>query len=127
MGERTRERGELESDVMRILWEDGGALSARDVQARFEAPIPAYTTLMTALTRLEKKGRVTRSGPSPRKLRFTATRSDDEHASDSMITALDGAGDRHAALLSFAGNLTPEDIALLRGAFWNPQGHGHSS
>lgn len=127
MSERIRERGELESDVMRILWEDGGSLSTREVQARFEDPTPAYTTLMTALTRLEKKGRVTRSGPSPRKLRFTATRSDEQHASDSMITALDGAGDRHAALLSFAGNLSPEDIALLRGAFWNDRGAGHSA
>ncbi|PPF87547.1 2'-5' RNA ligase [Pseudoclavibacter sp. RFBJ3] len=114
---RTRERGELEGQVMLLLWENEGTLSARELQARFSEPVPAYTTLMTALTRLEKKGRVVRSGPSPRKLRFAATRSDDQHAGDSMRTALDKAGDRQAALLSFAGNLSSDDVALLRKAF----------
>lgn len=122
MNPRTRERGELEGQVMRLLWDHDGSLSARELQDRFSAPVPAYTTLMTALSRLEKKGRVVRSGDSPRKIRFAATRSDDEHASDSMLSALDRAGDREAALLSFAGNLAAEDIALLRGAFGHEDG-----
>ncbi|SJN12032.1 hypothetical protein FM113_13675 [Leucobacter sp. 7(1)] len=33
-----------------------------------------------------------------------------------MMTALDGAGDRQAALLQFAGNLAEEDLDLLRSA-----------
>lgn len=115
-GERTRERGELEVTVMRILWEASEPLSARDIQAVFTGHVPAYTTLMTALERLQKKGDVVRSGDSPRKVRFRAARSGDEHVGRSMMTALDGAGDRQAALLQFAGNLAEEDLDLLRGA-----------
>lgn len=115
-GERTRERGELEGTVMRILWEASEPLSARDIQAVFTGHVPAYTTLMTALERLQKKGDVVRSGDSPRKVRFRAARSGDEHVGRSMMTALDGAGDRQAALLQFAGNLAEEDLDLLRGA-----------
>lgn len=115
-GERTRERGELEGTVMRILWEASEPLSARDIQAVFTGHVPAYATLMTALERLQKKGDVVRSGDSPRKVRFRAARSGDEHVGRSMMTALDGAGDRQAALLQFAGNLAEEDLDLLRGA-----------
>jgi predicted transcriptional regulator len=115
-GDRTRARGELEAEVMRILWGDTHLLSARDIQDRFTGRTPAYTTLMTALDRLEKKGRVIREGESPRKVKFRATRSVDDHASQEMVTALDAAGDRKAALLRFAGNLGAEDLELLREA-----------
>lgn len=115
-GERTRERGELEAEVMRILWDAATPMSAREIQAMFTGHTPAYTTVMTALERLQKKGDVVRSGDSPRKIRFHATRSGDEHIGRSMMTALDAADDRQAALLRFAGNLEPEDIELLRRA-----------
>lgn len=113
-GERTRQRGELEGEVMRILWEASEPLSARDIQAVFTGHVPAYTTLMTALERLQKKGDVGRSGNSPRRVRFHAVRSGHEHVGRSMMSALDGAGDRRAALLQFAGNLAEEDLDLLR-------------
>lgn len=115
-GERTRERGELEGEVMRILWDAPEPLNAREIQAVFTGHVPAYTTLMTALERLQKKGDVVRSGDSPRKVRFHAARSGHEHVGRSMMTALDGAGDRQAALLQFAGNLAEEDLDLLRSA-----------
>lgn len=115
-GERTRERGELESEVMRILWDRDEPLSAREIQSVFTGHVPAYTTLMTALERLQKKGQVVRSGESARKVRFQAARSGHEHVSLSMMSALKGAGDRQAALLQFAGNLAPEDVEILRQA-----------
>ncbi|MEV8220734.1 BlaI/MecI/CopY family transcriptional regulator [Microbacterium sp. NPDC077391] len=115
-GERTRERGELESEIMRILWDSAQPVSAREIQEQFTGHTPAYTTVMTALERLHQKGQVVRSGDSPRKVRFHAAQSEDEHASVSMMTALDGAEDRQAALLSFAGNLAAEDVELLRAA-----------
>lgn len=114
-GERTRERGELEGEVMRILWDAAEPMSAGDIQALFTGHVPAYTTLMTALDRLQKKGEVIRSG-SPRRARFRAARSGEEHVGLTMMTALDTAGDRQAALLQFAGNLAPEDVELLRNA-----------
>ena len=114
-GERTRERGELEGEVMRILWDAAEPMSAGDIQAVFTGRVPAYTTLMTALGRLEKKGEVIRTG-SPRKARFRASRSGEEHVGLTMMSALNAAGDRRAALLEFAGNLTAEDVELLREA-----------
>lgn len=114
---RTRARGELESEVMRLLWEENQPVGAHDLQKKFADPQPAYTTLMTALSRLEKKGRVVRSGDSPRKVRFIPSRSDEEYASETMMTALGEAGDRRAALLAFAGNLNDEDLDLLRASF----------
>ena len=106
---------------MQLLWADDGAVSARRLQELFGEPVPAYTTLMTALNRLERKGLVLREEDSPRKVRFRASRSDDAHASESMIAALRQAGDRRAALLAFAGDLDEEDIALLRSAFQQPR------
>jgi len=46
--------GALEREVMEILWLEGN-LAVRDVQARLARPA-AYTTVMTTLDRLYKKG-----------------------------------------------------------------------
>jgi predicted transcriptional regulator len=46
--------GSLEREVMDVLWREGD-LAVRDVQARLQRPI-AYTTVMTTLDRLYKKG-----------------------------------------------------------------------
>jgi len=46
--------GRLESDLMHILWSGGGS-NVRDVVQRLERPL-AYTTVMTTLDRLYKKG-----------------------------------------------------------------------
>jgi predicted transcriptional regulator len=113
---RTRARGELEGGIMRILWEAQAPLSAKDIQDAFDGHTPAYTTLLTALDRLQKKGRVLRSGDSPRKVRFEAAHAEDEHAGEAMISALDEASDRQAALLRFAGNLDARDVEVLRRA-----------
>lgn len=122
-GERTRERGELEGEVMRILWDAVEPMNARDIQSLFTGHVPAYTTLMTALERLQKKGEVVRSGDSPRKVRFRAARTGEEHAGRSMMHALEGAGDRNAALLQFAGRLAADDIELLRSAITGATNH----
>lgn len=50
--------GRLETEVMRVLW-TARELAVRDVQARLERTV-AYTTVMTTLDRLFKKGFVTR-------------------------------------------------------------------
>lgn len=121
-GTRTRRPGELEAEIMRLLREHDRPLSARELQDMFTGRTPAYTTLMTALTRLEHKDQVIRSGESPRKVRFRAARSDEQHASETMLTALGKAGDRKAALLAFAGNLDDEEVALLSAAFGKSRG-----
>lgn len=117
VGTQGRERGELEQEVMRILRDQSRPMSARELQDMFTGQVPAYTTLITVLTRLEKKGDVIRSGDSPRKVKFHAARSAEEHASETMLSALDKATDRRAALLAFAGNLDADDLALMNATF----------
>jgi predicted transcriptional regulator len=51
--------GHLEAAVMQVLWELGET-SVRDVAERLERPL-AYTTVMTTLDRLYKKGLLNRN------------------------------------------------------------------
>ena len=99
-GKRSREPGELEAQVLRILRGFDGPVGARDIQALFEEPRPAYTSLLTILDRLRVKGLVAR----------------EEHASDAMLGVLGEVDDRRAVLLRFAGNLDDADVAFLRDA-----------
>lgn len=115
-GIRTRAPGELEAEVLRILRASQEPLGARDIQAGFDASVPAHTTVLTALDRLVEKGEVSREQISARKMRFRAVRSAAEDASATMIGALAAIGDRKAALLKFAGDLDAQDLALLRSA-----------
>ena len=59
-GVRKREWGGLEDEVMQRLHEQEHAVSARELQRTFSEPVPAYTTVMTVLDRLAKKGVVLR-------------------------------------------------------------------
>ncbi len=102
---------------MQRLHEQKRPVSAHELLTTFRAPTPAYTTLMTALTRLEGKGRVERIGSSPRKINFRPRHSSEEEACETMTTALQQATDRRAALLAFAGNLADDDVATLMDAF----------
>lgn len=47
--------GALETQVMEAVWRRGAEVSVRDVHARFESRL-AYTTVMTTMDRLFKKG-----------------------------------------------------------------------
>lgn len=114
---RTRKSGELEAQVMDILWQATGPLTVREVLVAFPAPAPAYTTVSTVLERLRGKNMVTRSDSDAKGHRFLPARTDDEHTSALMLSALGSSRDREAALLKFAGNLDEGDVDLLRKAF----------
>lgn len=115
-GERTRARGELESAVMTVLWDNAEPLTAKEILDHIPGRTPAHTTLLTALDRLCRKGQVARLGDAPRGMRFQAVHSEAEHASQAMLETLGETQDRGAALLSFAGSLSTQDIELLMGA-----------
>lgn len=55
----SRVLGELELSVMELMWEVG-ALAVREVQCRVAGGKLAYTTVMTTLDRLYKKGLLAR-------------------------------------------------------------------
>lgn len=67
--------GTLERECMDVVW-SGGSFLVRDVQSRLERPA-AYTTVMTTLDRLYKKGFVTRTREG-RAFVYTAARSRDQ-------------------------------------------------
>src|SRR6266536_6052265 len=46
--------GALELRVLDAMWRRGGEVSVRDLQSEF--PVSAYTTLMTTMDRLHRKG-----------------------------------------------------------------------
>jgi predicted transcriptional regulator len=56
-----RALGELEERLMSILWEHGEAMSVRDVCERVKRSKLAYTTVMTTMDRLHKKGLLART------------------------------------------------------------------
>lgn len=56
----TRVLGELEERLMELLWEEH-PLSVRDVKARLGRSKLAYTTVMTTLDRLYRKGLLART------------------------------------------------------------------
>ncbi|MFL0410209.1 BlaI/MecI/CopY family transcriptional regulator [Microbacterium paludicola] len=109
--------GELERSVMDVLWDsDEAALTAYDVQEHLEREQGrqlAATTLLTVLSRLEKKGFVA-SDRSARPHRYRATASRVDHVAELMHEVLGDAGDRSAVLARFVGGVTPEDAEVLR-------------
>jgi predicted transcriptional regulator len=105
--------GELERSVMDVLWGATGALSAYDLQATLADRKLAPTTILTVLSRLEKKGFVVRSRDA-RPHRYTAVASREEHMADLMHEVLGGATDRTAVLERFVGQVSAEEAATLR-------------
>lgn len=108
-----RERGALESLVLRVLWHAEADLSAREVRESFdEAERPALTTVLTVLDRLATKGLVRRTAAGNGS-RFGPRRSESEEIAAAMARTLDGSEDREGALLRFAGQLDADDVAAL--------------
>src|SRR3954447_20482144 len=102
--------GDLERDVMAQLWAAPEPLTVRQVCDRLSRERDlAYTTVMTVLDRLAKKGVVTQER-ADRAYRYAPTQSREEMTAAVMLDALsatpDGAA-RDAALAHFVGRLGP--------------------
>jgi predicted transcriptional regulator len=111
--------GELERSVMEVLWSRDAALTAnelRDALALNEGEpgrAVATTTVLTVLSRLERKGFVTRARETrPHRYRSLLTR--EEHTAELMHEVLDRASDRDAALARFVGTVSAGEAATLR-------------
>ncbi|PRY67223.1 penicillinase repressor [Glaciihabitans tibetensis] len=113
--------GELERSVMDILWESPRVqtLSAYELQDRLATSAPdsskklAATTILTVLSRLEKKGFVERERASrPHRYRSAASRED--HMAELMHEVLGGASNRVAVLERFIGQASSGETDMLR-------------
>ena len=109
--------GQLERSVMQALWDADAALSAYDVLPLVSgsdgAKRLAVTTVLTVLSRLEKKGFV-RADRTSRPHRYTATASRADHVAELLHEALGESADRQAVLERFVGGVSTADAAVLR-------------
>lgn len=106
--------GELERKVMDELWASMGTpLTVREVAEHL--PDHAYTTVLTVLDRLERKGLV-RRGREGRAHRYSAVASRDQYTASLMREALVTSSDPGAALVRFAETVSPEEARILRQA-----------
>jgi predicted transcriptional regulator len=104
--------GELERSVMERLWASPLPLSAYDIQDALGGD-RAATTVLTVLSRLEKKGFVERERSArPHRYRAIATR--EEHMATLMHEVLGSASDRTAVLERFVGQVSSDDAEALR-------------
>ena len=112
--------GDLERTVMDLLWSTPGAVTANEVRdAIAEAPSGqagrelAVTTVLTVLSRLEKKGLVERERDS-RPHRYRSVTSREDHTAELMHEVLVTAPDREAVLARFIGSVSESEAATLR-------------
>lgn len=104
--------GALEREVLGRLWSAGDALTPAEVAAAMVSP-PAYTTVMTILTRLWHKGIVDRR-PRGRAYAYRPLLSEGEYAARQMRASFEAASDREEALSHFVGALTKREERALR-------------
>jgi predicted transcriptional regulator len=105
---------ELEATVMGVLWAATDALTVRVVQERLQPARPlAYTTVMTVMERLFRKGLVTRETIG-KAYAYSPSASHAEYTASLMAEALLGSADRSAALVSFTEQLSAADLAALK-------------
>ncbi|HEY6799826.1 MAG TPA: BlaI/MecI/CopY family transcriptional regulator, partial [Agromyces sp.] len=102
--------GELERSVMELLWSTDGALTANELRDALAGRDDAgrgvaTTTMLTVLSRLERKGFVSRSRDM-RPHRYRALLSREEHTAELMREVLDQSSDRDAALARFVGTVS---------------------
>lgn len=105
---------------MQDVWEHGPA-TARQVAERLSQRGLAYTTWLTVLGRLERKGLLARAKVG-RSFTYTAVASREDHIAVLMQQALGQADDREAALQHFARSVTPAEAQALRRALEGLEG-----
>jgi predicted transcriptional regulator len=109
--------GDLEVQVMRRVWARREPVTVRDVlgDLQLERPI-AYTTVMTVMGNLEKKGWLQRHAEG-RAYRYEPLVSAEEYSAELMRQALAASTDRPAVLMHFIEELSAEEARALEEAY----------
>lgn len=113
--------GELERAVMDLLWGTQEAMTANSLrdslalapEGTTEGKELAVTTVLTVLSRLEKKGLVERERDT-RPHRYRAVTSREDHTAELMHEVLVTAPDREAVLARFIGSVSESEASTLR-------------
>lgn len=101
--------GELEAEVMDRLWALARPATVREVLRELQPARPlAYTTVMTVMDNLFKKGWLRRELDG-RAYRYEPTATRAAYSAELMREALDTSSDRVATFLHFLEQMPPED------------------
>lgn len=110
--------GELEAAIMQVVWSRSEPVTVREVLTTLQEKRDfAYTTVMTVMNILERKGwlRRDRTGRG-RAARYEATVTREEHAASLMRAALDDVDDPATVLTHFVRQAPPAESEVLRAA-----------
>ncbi len=111
------ELGELEARVMRKIWERPGPVTVRDIVSDLQGERPvAYTTVMTVMDNLRRKGWLRRH-PDGRAYRYEALVTAQEYGAGLIRQALAASSDRAGVLLEFIGELSSEEADAVEEAY----------
>src|SRR5580704_2455893 len=111
-----RRFGELEAVIMDRLWDWGRPALVREiVDALHDDRAPAYTTVMTVMENLHRKGWLRRERDG-RAWRYEPVGSRSSYTAALMSDALDTSADRRTALAHFVLQMSPHDAELLQQA-----------
>jgi len=111
-----RQLGELEAVIMDRLWVWGRPVLVREVVEDLRPSRPlAYTTVMTVMENLHRKGWLRRERDG-RAWRYEPTGSRSGYTAALMSDALGTSPDRRTALAHFVLQMSPHDVALLQHA-----------
>lgn len=109
--------GDLEAQVMRRIWARREPVTVRDVLSDLQADRDiAYTTVMTVMGNLEKKGWLRRHAEG-RAYRYEPLVSAEEYSAALMRQALEASTDRPAVLMHFIQELSADEARALKEAY----------
>jgi predicted transcriptional regulator len=110
---RLRPFGELEAAIMDLLWDAHASRVVRDVVSDLQPGRPlAYTTVMTVMDNLHRKGWLTRERDG-RAWRYSAAVSRQSYAAQLMSDVLASSTDRAGALARFVEQIDADDAQAL--------------
>jgi predicted transcriptional regulator len=117
MPKRARQQGELEAQMMDVLWDAPAPQTSQQIlESLSSGGELAITTVLTVLSRLSDKGLIKREAGEGRSLLFSATQTREAYAAESMLKLFAEAGNPALAMSHFAKGLTADQLAELKRA-----------
>lgn len=106
--------GELEAAVMHVVWDLAGPVTVRDVLEHLLRDRQlAYTTVMTVMDNLHRKGMLRRAKHG-RAWLYEAAAGRGEYTARIMRDVLRSADDQTAAMMHFVASMTEQESQTLR-------------
>ncbi|MBO0810351.1 MAG: BlaI/MecI/CopY family transcriptional regulator [Actinobacteria bacterium] len=111
-----REFGELEAAIMEVMWAADDPCAVREVRERLHYNRPvAYTTVMTVMDILHRKG-VLRRDKYGRAWRYWPAEAREAHDARLMTEALRSGGDERVTMRRFLEGVSDDEMESLRNA-----------